>query len=643
MSLLHRILSAGSSAAAPLYSDDVFSAYTYTGNGSTQTITNGIDLAGKGGMVWIKSRSNAYDNALFDTLRGGAGRLVSNSTNAQNNSADYITAFNAGGFTTGSGGVSVNWSGENYASWTFRKAPKFFDVVTYTGTGANRTIAHALGSVPGMIIVKRIDATADWQVYSNSIANTEYLVLNSTAAKATGTTRWNSTTPTSSVFSLGTDTTVNASGGTYVAYLFAHDTSATGLIQCGSFTTDGGGYATVNLGWEPQFLLLKKSNDPSAWFMYDTARGLVVDTGVAKYLQPNSSGSELSNAGVHNPTITSTGFTTNPGTAAAETSIYLAIRRPNKPPTLGTQVYNAIAATMSNGTKRTVGFQVDLQIKKRYSAGGPSYWLDRLRGVNTTPNIVSTPHLDTSGTAAEATNTGMTTGWDSTGFLDPTIDNGDTVVLHNFKRAVGVFDEVCYTGNGIWQTLAHNLAAVPELMIVKARATNDVIFVNWYVYSSPLGNSQTLLLNSINTPSGGTGYWNSTTPTSTTFTVGSYLSYNAIGFATYVAYLFATKAGISKCGSYTGNGTSQTIDCGFTTGARFVMIKRYDTTGDWYVWDSARGIVAGNDPHLSLNTTAAEVTTDDSVDTATSGFIVNQVAASNINVSAGTYIFLAIA
>ena len=113
--------------------------------------------------------------------------------------------------------------------------------------------------------------------------------------------------------------------------------------------------------------------------------------------------------------------------------------------------------------------------------------------------------------------------------------------------------------------------------------------------------------------------------------------------ATYVAYLFATLAGISKVGSYTGNGSSLTINCGFTTGARFILIKRTDSTGDWYMWDTVRGIIAGNDPHLSLNTTAAEVTSDDSIDPDTSGFIVNQLAATNVNVTSATYIFLAYA
>ena len=128
-------------------------------------------------------------------------------------------------------------------------------------------------------------------------------------------------------------------------------------------------------------------------------------------------------------------------------------------------------------------------------------------------------------------------------------------------------------------------------------------------------------------------------PTSTLF----YTWGNSSLGDTTVNYLFATVAGVSKVGSYTGNGSSQTIACGFTAGSRFILIKRTDSTGGWYVWDSARGIVAGNDPHLSLNTTAAEVTTDDSVDTDNSGFIVNQLAATNINVTSATYIFLAIA
>ena len=136
--------------------------------------------------------------------------------------------------------------------------------------------------------------------------------------------------------------------------------------------------------------------------------------------------------------------------------------------------------------------------------------------------------------------------------------------------------------------------------------------------------------------------WNSTLPTSTTFTVGTGANTNASGVG-FVTYLFATLSGISKVGSYNGNGGTQTIPCGFTTGSRFVLIKRIDNSGDWFVWDTTRGITPTTDPHLSLNTTAAEVTTDDSIDQDASGFIVNQNAATNINALGGNYLFLAIA
>jgi hypothetical protein len=126
------------------------------------------------------------------------------------------------------------------------------------------------------------------------------------------------------------------------------------------------------------------------------------------------------------------------------------------------------------------------------------------------------------------------------------------------------------------------------------------------------------------------------------FSLGTSIRANQSG-TTYVAYLFATCPGVSKVGSYTGTGTTQTINCGFTGGARFVLIKRTDDIGDWYVWDSARGIVAGNDPYLLLNSTAAEVTSTDYVDTFAAGFELTATAPAAINASGGSYIFLAIA
>jgi hypothetical protein len=209
-----------------------------------------------------------------------------------------------------------------------------------------------------------------------------------------------------------------------------------------------------------------------------------------------------------------------------------------------------------------------------------------------------------------------------------------------YRRAPGFFDVVCYTGTGSARTVTHNLGAVPELMIVKCRSSAST---DWKVYSSSLGNNKQVYLNydyAVETPR---NTWNNTTPTSSVFSVGgSGLDVNNSG-QTYVAYLFATCAGVSKVGSYTGTGTTLSIDCGFTAGARFILIKRTDSTGDWYVWDTARGIIAGNDPYLLLNSSAAEVTNTDYIDPLSSGFQISSTAPAAINASGGTYIFLAIA
>jgi hypothetical protein len=215
---------------------------------------------------------------------------------------------------------------------------------------------------------------------------------------------------------------------------------------------------------------------------------------------------------------------------------------------------------------------------------------------------------------------------------------GYNYINYFFRRAPGFFDEVCYTGTGANRTVSHNLGVVPELMIVKGRSGA----LAWQVYSSGLANTEYLVLNTTAAKATGATRWNSTTPTSSVFSLGTSDFTNQVS-TTYVAYLFATVAGVSKVGSYTGTGTTNQINCGFTGGARFVLIKRTDSTGDWYVWDSARGIVAGNDPYLLLNSTAAEVTNTDYVDIYSAGFEISSTAPAAINANGGTYIFLAIA
>jgi hypothetical protein len=638
---------AGTWPSPPIFIEDLFSTYLYTGNGSTQTITNGIDLSGQGGLVWIKWRNTTYgsvDHNLYDTSRGVLNRILSNTTDAQVTQASSLTAFNSTGFSLG-GTSGTNGNNANYVSWTFREQPKFFDVVTYTGTGSARTVAHNLGSVPGCIIVKRTDTSGfDWPVYHRSTGNTQRLLLNDTVPAAASSGFWNDTTPTSTVFTVGSNVNTNASGGTYVAYLFAHDAGgfpvsgggSTNGISCGSWTGTGSTF-TVNLGYEPQWLMFKRTDDVGDWIIIDNMRGVTVD-GADAYLRPNTSGAESNITG--GATLNSTGFSW--ATGAGSTFIYIAIRRgPMKTPTTGTSVFDPEAYSGDNSNTRviTTGFPPDM-VWTGDRANGSRRVGDRLRGLFTNPGPISTTS-STSDEQLSSYSLPQMSGW-QTGNGTVRFENSTGVdyVLHAFRRAPGFFDVVCYTGTEVsGQTFTHNLGVVPEMMIVKSRSgTTD-----WTAYHSALGASARIYPNATNAANTGTAApWNSTSPTSTVFSLGNAGATNLSG-GTFVNYLFATVAGVSKVGSYTGTGALLTVNCGFTSGARFVLIKRTDSTGDWYLYDSARGITSGNDPYLLINSSSAETTGTNYVDTDTTGFQVTAAAPAGLNANGGTYIFLAIA
>jgi len=637
--------------AGPTYIEDVFSSYLYTGNGTTQTITNGVDLSNYGGLVWAKDRDSANGHTLYDTARGVSKRLVTNTTAAQITEAtnEGVYAFGTTGFSLGGASAQSNGSGNKEVSWTFRKQPKFFDIVTFVaGSSTNRTISHSLGSTPAFYVMKDVSGVSQWPAYHTSLGANQYVALNKTDATTTSTGVWG-TGPTSTTFSVD-ESGLCTSGNTYVVYLFASNAGGFGLtgtdnvISCGSFTTDGSGNATVSLGYEPQWLLIKKTSATGPWYLEDNMRNFA--RAVVNYLNPNSSGIDTEVTAENALYPTATGFG---GTSAfldlSSTYIYIAIRRgPMKVPTTGTSVFLPYtAAVATGGVNVSTGFVADLTIshENRAGTGSATYVTDRLRGSSASRQGT----MLTSSIGAEAT-TASGAYYDyayNTSLYDKFAASNSfaagNFVDWIFRRAPSFMDVVCYTGTGANTTFSHNLQAVPELMIVKVRAgtTN-----NWLIYSSTIGAGNVMQLNTTIASTASSAVWNSTAPTSTVFSVGTNTAVNGSG-NTYVAYLFATCAGVSKVGSYTGNGSSQTINCGFTGGARFILIKRTDSTGDWYVWDTARGIVAGNDPHLSLNTTAAEVTTDDTIDPDNSGFIVNQLAATNVNVTSATYIFLAIA
>lgn len=636
-----------------VYVEDVFSAYTYTGNASTTSHVVGFQPD----LVWGKSRANAIGHYLVDSARGRDKYLYTELTNAQatgSTAGNDLASFDATGFTLGPNqSTALNSNNQTKVAWCFRKAPKFFDVVTWTGNGsAGRTIAHALDQAPGMIIVKQTSGTQNWCVWhrlSNGGANGNgwlYLNgINGVVGAGTAEDRWGTgsggiyVAPTSTQFTVGADDNVNGNGSTYVAYLFAHDTGTDGLIQCGTFSTSGGGATRTQLGWEPQCVMWKKTNSTGDWYMLDTARGFTAlggDTSGDRTLSLNKSNAEGSGNLWGGPDAT--GFTIY-GISGSEDHVYMAIRAPMKVPTDATKVFKTIART-GTGSAATVtgaGFAPDVLLGQSRGGNSPC-WYSRLRGATT--------NLDSSNSNAEGSNTatgvlsidmdGFTMGGNS-GLINTSAVN---YANHFFKRAPGFMQEVCYTGTGSAKTEAHGLGVAPELWISKSRSATN----RWVIGCSYLPTPASDFLElSTSTKGNDTTTWNNTVPTASVFSVGTGTDANSSG-VTYDMLLFATCPGVSKVGGYIGTGTTLQIDCGFAAGARFVLIKRTTVaTGDWYLWDSVRGIVSGNDPYLLLNSAAAEVTSTDYIDPYSPGFEISSTAPSAINASGGTFIFLAIA
>jgi len=611
------------------YVDDVFSTYTYTGIGSNLSISTNINTLNNNSLLWFVNRGDGT-SYVIDNITNTPGNvtkyLKTSALDQQTVAASNILDFTNTGFDLKS--TLANSLFGEYVAWTFRKKTDFFDIVTYTGNGTSQAIPHNLNSVPGFIIVKALNANSDWVVYHSSLGSSQRLFLNQTDKPSTNLTTWNGTNPTSSNFYVGSFGSVNTSGVNYIAYVFGNNSNSDGIIKCGSYT----GSTTISLGWEPQWLLIKNTTGIGKdWYVIDSMRGLlqVVDS-TATTLSPNNQTNETPKTACY---ITPDGFVSTGADFATDTYIYVAIRKSNKPPVSANDVYMPLTYTGASAPNRQIiNFTPDTVITSVRNVSGFSSNIDdrfnlgyRKTSSDGSDSLTSVIEFDRSNRIVFSATSSTSN------------SSGNSHVMQAFKRSVGFFDTVRYSGTGIAKYVPHTLAAKPQLIIVKGSNTTQ-----WVVYTEPTTATKVFKLVTGAAAVTSSGYWDNTEPTATNFRVGTDAQTNKSG-TEFFAYLFASVPGISKVFSYTGNGTSQTIDCGFTTGARFILIKRADASGDWYFWDSARGIVSGTDPHISLNTTAVEVTTADSIDPDTTGFIVNQVAATNINVSAGIYIGLAIA
>ena len=647
--------------------DQIFNVWSHRADGTDKDVPSGIDLSTEGGMVWGIRRGQAGYPWIFDTERGPEKWLYTNDTAAQQTGSGVgLKTFNTDGHTMQGTGGFFNSGGGNptYMFHTFRKAKKFFDMQTWTGDGTEgRQISHDLGSAPGMIWVKRYDSAQEWRVFHRSLgaSGSGNLSINTTdAAASNGQHYWgNGTTatdPTATHFTIGDHASVNANGATYIAYIFAHNNSdgnfgLTGdkdVIACGSYTGTGS-RQVINVGFRPQYIMIKRTDAGSDWTIFNDYSSLATfDDAAPRYMYLNRNENETQ-SGTTQVYVSAhdedPGFAVSYSLSSINASggnyIYMAINRgPRGEPPAKEQVYGQVFG--SDTSNLTTGlYAPDMGMFSRASG-------------NTYDHIMPTRYIQFAPTSAKSA--GGTATFNRAGIFGNNDMGvvyagiaGHTNWIHQlFKEWPGIFSTAYYTGNATQRTISHDLGVAPELMLIKCiTATED-----WCVYHKdiPKNGSYPGIVR-LNENSGNDTYSSATSttfvtdPTDSVFTVGTHDNINKLN-GEFVAYLFATKEGFSKVGSYTGDGTNgRTLDFGFSTGARFFVTKKINGSGNWLSFNSNRSIVAGTDLVKYLNLDGfAEGSGEDWVDPDNSGIIINDDGGGDsTNINGSDYIYWALA
>ena len=320
-----------------------FQVKTYTGNNSTNAQTLDGDTDMEPGMIWFKRRDSSANHSLFDAVRGVTKRLATNTTGNDTTVSDALTSFNSDGFTLGNDASNyINYNTATYVAWCWKagttsglsggtitpdaysfNATSGTSIVKFEGNGSvGATVVHGLGAVPKMIIIKGTDLYVNnWQVYHVGGGNTGNLVLNNTDAFADDDSRWNDTTPSSTVWTMGSGATLNYDGRTFVAYVFA---DIQGFSKFGSYKGNGdadGPY--IFLGFRPALLITKRTDSTGDWLMYDIKRDGFNDQN--DYLKVNATTAEQADVDID---ILGSGFkirnTSNDGNNSSGTFIYMA-------------------------------------------------------------------------------------------------------------------------------------------------------------------------------------------------------------------------------------------------------------------------------------------------------------------------------
>jgi hypothetical protein len=669
--------------------DGTASNVTYAYDGTATNVTYQEATNFQPDLIWVKNRDSSGENHQITDIVSGFGKvLYPNLTNAQAGSDDtYFTEY-SNGFSVNTSNSNIN--GNNYVAWCFNagegsavsntdgsitstvkaNTEAGFSIVKYTGSDGTKTIGHGLSSAPEMIIIKSTtNASASWRVYHSAIGNTKALELNGTSAEIAFA-NWNNTSPSASLFtvkgSVADGVWVNNTGNDYIAYCFH---SVDGYQKVGSYTGTGAAGNSVVTGFEPAFLMVKNVTDANDWIIVDNKRSTSNPRNEA--LHANTFNAEYTNDTYYTFDFLSNGFSCNNTTgstnASGKTYIYLAIAA--DPDTTTPTVENSFDVVTYTGDGTTTqsvvtDFKPDLIWIKARGLNQSLNVFDSFRGgglIRTTSTTGNSGSYDAGYLNAPFNDNGFTfritdPGWNQSGqnyvaWCWKAGDHDDSLPEINTE---GTIDSVVSVNDAAgfsivqWEgdnsqpaTIGHGLSAAPELIIHKDLDSTT----NWHVYHESVmnaGDAKFLRLNTTNSilTDGLDDVWTSGF-SATTFGVGK--ANNNTG-RTQIAYCFTSITGYQKVGSYTGTGaTGNVINVGFKP--RWIMFKRTDSTGVWFVLDGIRNTSDVWSARIEANKTNAEAGPDAyTVTVSNTGFEMTGSFAtySEANASGGTYIYLAI-
>tara|TARA_Y100000114_G_scaffold155663_1_gene180414 strand:+ start:25 stop:2997 length:2973 start_codon:yes stop_codon:yes gene_type:complete len=589
-----------------------FNIEIYQGNQSTKSITG---LGFSPNFIWLKERSGTDRHVLIDTLRGEDSQISTNNTDAETTYGSNFDGFDTDGFTLGSA-TETNDNGEDYVAWTWKaddgeptyntngtvnsmvtaNANAGFSIVKATAPSSGVfTVGHGLSSALDFFVIKRLDSSGGWIVYSRDVGANKYLLLNDSASAATDTTFFNNTDPTSTVFTLKAGSSI-VGGAKFVAYCFSE---VSNYQQFGTYTGNNTNDTAITTGFQPDFVLIKSITTAENWSIMDSRRGghLRMYTNTNDD-DENTVGFRFSSNGFVIPKWGS--FNHN-----GATFFYWALAK--NVSSINT-VANSFKTKTYTGTGSAqsitgLGFKPDLTWFKDRGRVREHILSDSIRGAGReiSPNTAD----------AEETDRGVGS-FDSDGFsfADGNTNynassenyvawtwkagnqwqlntNGSINSTINANTGNG-FSIVKYVGTGSATTVGHGLSSAPEMIIVKNLSNSHSGNAHWAVYNTTVGATKVIYLNRNNAEGTSSAFWNDTAPTTSVFSIGTDNDVNVDG-EDFIAYCWHSVSGYSKIGTYTGNSSTRSI-----TGVGFqpdwLMIKQTNAANHWRIFDSARGL-----------------------------------------------------